>query len=40
MGEVRKVYRFLVGRPEVKSHSEDKWNRWEDGIGMDLRETG
>jgi hypothetical protein len=31
MGEERKAYRVLVGRPR---------HRWEDGIRTDLRETG
>jgi hypothetical protein len=38
MGEERKLYKFLVGKPEEKrDHSED---RSVDGIGMDLTETG
>jgi hypothetical protein len=35
MGEERKVYKVLVGKPEGKRPL-----RWEDGIGMDLREIG
>jgi hypothetical protein len=31
MGEERKLYKVLVGRPR---------HRWEDGISMDFRETG
>jgi hypothetical protein len=35
MGEERKVYKVLVGKPEGKRPL-----RWEDGIRMDLREIG
>jgi hypothetical protein len=35
MGEERKLYKFLVGRPKERDHSED---RVVDGIRMDLRE--
>jgi hypothetical protein len=35
MGEERKVYKVLVGKPEGKSHLED-----QDGIRMDLKEIG
>jgi hypothetical protein len=38
MGEERKVYKVLVGKPEGKRPLGRR--RWEDGIGMDLRETG
>jgi hypothetical protein len=38
MGEERKVYRVLMGKPEVKSPLERPRRRWEDGIRMDLRE--
>jgi hypothetical protein len=34
MGEERKVYKVLVGKPERPRL------RWEDGIRMDLREIG
>jgi hypothetical protein len=40
MGEGRKVYRVLVGKPEGKRPLERPRRRWEDGIKMDLRETG
>jgi hypothetical protein len=40
MGEERKVYRVLVGRPEGKRPLGRPRSRWEDGIRMDLRETG
>jgi hypothetical protein len=35
MGEERKVYRVLDGKPNRKSP-----RRWEDGIRMDLGEIG
>jgi hypothetical protein len=37
MGEGRKVYRVLVGKPEGKRPLERSRRRWEDGIRMDLR---
>jgi hypothetical protein len=40
MGEGRKVYRVLVGKPEVKRLLERPRCRWEDGIRMDLRGIG
>jgi hypothetical protein len=40
MGEERKVYKFLVGKPEGKRVIERPRHRWEDGIRMDLREIG
>jgi hypothetical protein len=40
MGEERKVYKFLVGKPEGKRPPGRPRHRWEDGIRMDLRETG
>jgi hypothetical protein len=40
MGEERKVYRVLVGKPEGKGPLERPRRRWEDGIRMDLREIG
>jgi hypothetical protein len=40
MGEERNVYRVLMGRPEVKRPLERQRRRREDGIRMDLRETG
>jgi hypothetical protein len=40
MGEGRNVYRVLVGKPEGKRPIERPSRRWEDGIKMDLRETG
>jgi hypothetical protein len=40
MGEDRKVYKVLVGKPEGKRPLGRPMRRWEDGIRMDLRETG
>jgi hypothetical protein len=38
MGEERKVYKVLVGKPERRRPFERSRNRWEGGIKMDLRE--
>jgi hypothetical protein len=40
MGEERKVYKVLAGKPEGKRPLGRPWRRWEDGIRMDLREIG
>jgi hypothetical protein len=40
MGEDRKVYKVLVGKPEGKRLLGRPRRRWEDGIIMDLREIG
>jgi hypothetical protein len=40
MGEERKVYRDLVGKPEVKIPLGRPRGRWEGGIRMGLREIG
>jgi hypothetical protein len=40
MGEGRKVYRVLVGKPEGKRPLGRPRRRWEDGVRMDLREIG
>jgi hypothetical protein len=40
MGEGRDVYRLLMGKSEGKRPLERPRHRWEDGIKMDLRETG
>jgi hypothetical protein len=40
MREKRKVYRVLVGKPEGKRPLPRPRCRWEDGMRMDLRETG
>jgi hypothetical protein len=37
MGEERKVYKVLVGKPKGKSPLGRPRRRWEDGIRMDLR---
>jgi hypothetical protein len=36
MGEERKVYKVLVGKPEGKRPLGRSRRRWEDGIKMDL----
>jgi hypothetical protein len=40
MGEERKVYKVLVGKPEGKRPLGRPRRRWEDGNRMDLREIG
>jgi hypothetical protein len=40
MGEERKVYKVLVGKPEGKSPLGRPRRRGEDGMRMDLREIG
>ena len=40
MGESRKAYRVLVGRPGGKRPLGRPRRRWEDNIKMDLREVG
>jgi hypothetical protein len=40
MGEERKLYMVLVGKPEGKRPLVRARRRWEDGIRMDLREIG
>jgi hypothetical protein len=40
MGEERKVYKVLVGKPEGKRPLGRPRRRWEDGIRMDFREIG
>jgi hypothetical protein len=40
MGEGRKVYGVLVGKPKGKRPLERPRRRWEGGIKMDLREIG
>jgi hypothetical protein len=40
MGEERKVYRLLVGKPKGKRPLGRLRRRWEDGIRMDLGEIG
>jgi hypothetical protein len=40
MGEERKVYKVLVGKPEGERALGRPRRRWDDGIRMDLREIG
>jgi hypothetical protein len=40
MGEVRKVYKVLVGKPEGKRPLGRPRRKWKDGIKTDPRETG
>jgi hypothetical protein len=40
MGEERKVYKVLVGKPEGKRPLGRRRRRWEYGIRMDLRQIG
>jgi hypothetical protein len=40
MGEERKVYKVLVGKPEGNRPLGRPRRRWEVAIIMDLRETG
>jgi hypothetical protein len=40
MGEERKVYKVLVGKPKGKRPLGRPRHRWEDGVRMDLREIG
>jgi hypothetical protein len=40
MGEERKLYKVLVGKPEGKRPLGRPRHRWEDGIIKDLREIG
>jgi hypothetical protein len=40
MGEERKVYKVLVGKSKGKRPLGRPRHRWEDGVRMDLRETG
>jgi hypothetical protein len=40
MGEERKVYKVLLGKPEGKRPLGRPRRRWEDGIRMYLREIG
>jgi hypothetical protein len=38
--EKRKVYKVLMGKPDGKRSLGRPRRRWEDGIGMDLRDSG
>jgi hypothetical protein len=37
MGEERKVYKVLVGKPDGRRPLGRPRRRWEDGVRMDLR---
>jgi hypothetical protein len=40
IGEERKVYKVLVGKPEGRRPLGRPRRRWEDGVRMDLRGIG
>jgi hypothetical protein len=40
MGEERKLFKVLVGKPEGKRPLGRPRRSWEDGVRMDLREIG
>jgi hypothetical protein len=40
MGEERKVYKVLMGKPEGRRPLGRTRRRWEDGVRINLRETG
>jgi hypothetical protein len=40
MGEERKVFRVLVGKPEGRRLLGRLRHRWENGVRMDLRKIG
>jgi hypothetical protein len=40
MAEIRNAYRILAGEPEETRPLGRPRRRWEDNIGMDLREIG
>jgi hypothetical protein len=40
MGEKRKLYKVMVGKPEGKRPPGKPRRRWDNGIRMYLRETG
>jgi hypothetical protein len=40
MGEERKVFKVLVGKPEGRRPLARPRRRWEDGVRMDLRVIG
>jgi hypothetical protein len=40
MGQRRRAYRALVGKPEERGPLERPRRRWEDNIKMDIREVG
>jgi hypothetical protein len=40
MGEEKKVYKVLLGKPQGKRLLRRPWHRWEGGIRMNLGEIG
>jgi hypothetical protein len=40
MGKMRNLYKIVVGKPRRKRPLGRPRHRWEDNIGMDLREIG
>jgi hypothetical protein len=40
MGQDRKLYKVLMGKPEVRKPFGRPRRRWEDSIRMDLRDIG
>jgi hypothetical protein len=40
VGDIRNVYKILVGKPERKRPLGRRRRRWEDNIIIDLKETG
>jgi hypothetical protein len=40
MGEMRNVYKTLVGKPEVKNPLRGPRHRWDDNIKMYVKERG
>ena len=40
MGEIKDVYRVLVGKPEGESPLGRTRSRWEDNIKIDVQEVG
>jgi hypothetical protein len=40
MGDTRNTYKVLIRKPEGKIPIGRSRRRWEDNVGMDLRETG
>jgi hypothetical protein len=40
MGEERKVYKVMVGKPEGRRQLGRPRRRWEDGVRMNIREIG
>jgi hypothetical protein len=40
MGNMKGIFRVLVGKPEGKRPFGISWHRWEDNFKMDLQEVG